>query len=292
MELLHLRTFVTVADTQNLTRAAERLCLSPPSISAHIKALEAELQVPLFVRTVRGMQLTEAGERLRMKAAQTLTLAQELIYEAKNLRVQMSGQITLALNSSARLLRVGTLIAGLAQQYPGLQLTCTNSETGVIFADLRGGAIDVGYAFGDLRDEALAIFPLTTVELVVAVPRRWAAQARGAGWDALAQLPWLTSSVYCPFQYALDQIFVRRQLSYQQIIRPDWSIVTSELVAAGLGLALLERSEADLLPAETCEIIELEPIRCPLGLAYLAERAGDPLIQAFLELAAAVWRDA
>ena len=54
MEIHHLKTFVTVADEGHLTRAADRLHTSQPSVSAHIKALEEELGLILFLRTPQG----------------------------------------------------------------------------------------------------------------------------------------------------------------------------------------------------------------------------------------------
>lgn len=61
MELYQLRTFVTVADTGNLTQAAERLFTSQPTVSAYIKALEEQLDIKLFDRTPKGMRLTDNG---------------------------------------------------------------------------------------------------------------------------------------------------------------------------------------------------------------------------------------
>ena len=64
MELYQLRTFAAVAEEGHLTRAAERLHLSQPAVSGHIKALEQELDVRLFERTATGMVLTEPGRQL------------------------------------------------------------------------------------------------------------------------------------------------------------------------------------------------------------------------------------
>ena len=90
MELYQLRTFVTVADTGNLTQAAERLFTSQPAVSAHIKALEEELEVKLFDRTSKGMRLTESGTSLRDKAQLVLNASNELKHAAKTLQ----GEIT------------------------------------------------------------------------------------------------------------------------------------------------------------------------------------------------------
>ncbi len=67
MELYQLRTFVIVAEEENLTRAAKRLYMTPPSVSAHIKTLEEELNVQLFERTPKGMEITEQGKLLKAK---------------------------------------------------------------------------------------------------------------------------------------------------------------------------------------------------------------------------------
>jgi len=64
MELYQLRSFVVAAKMGHLTRAAEKLHLSQPAISAQIKALQSEFELALFERNYSGMTLTPAGERL------------------------------------------------------------------------------------------------------------------------------------------------------------------------------------------------------------------------------------
>ena len=72
MELYHPRTFVAMAEEGNLSRAAGKPHLSQPAVSAHVKALEEELGVSLFVRTARGMEPTASGRRLSVKAHEAL----------------------------------------------------------------------------------------------------------------------------------------------------------------------------------------------------------------------------
>ena len=83
MELYQLRSFIAVAELAHLTRAAERLHVSQPALSAQIKALEDELGVHLFERTPAGMTLTAAGKRLLPEAAKVLADAAALYGKAR-----------------------------------------------------------------------------------------------------------------------------------------------------------------------------------------------------------------
>jgi eukaryotic-like serine/threonine-protein kinase len=79
LELRHLRYFVAVAEEGHVGRAAERLHVSQPSLSAQIHDLERELGAPLFERTPRGMRLTPAGEKFLAHAKRTLREADHAV---------------------------------------------------------------------------------------------------------------------------------------------------------------------------------------------------------------------
>ena len=99
MELHQIKSFVTVAQTGNLTRAAERLNTTPPSVSAHIRQIEEQLDLKLFLRTPKGMELTGAGKALLQKAKEILDTTREFSRAADRLRGQVSGSLRLGINA-------------------------------------------------------------------------------------------------------------------------------------------------------------------------------------------------
>ena len=91
MELYQLRSFVAVAELGHLTRAADKLHVSQPALSAQIKALEEELELELFERRSSGMMLTAAGKRLVGEAQKLLSAAQSLRNEARTIKGEVVG---------------------------------------------------------------------------------------------------------------------------------------------------------------------------------------------------------
>ena len=132
MDLHHLKTFITVSAESSVTKAAHRLHMTPSTISGHIKTLEEELGITLFERTARGMKLTEHGRLLHAKAAETLHAAQALLNQAHQLQTELTGELTIGLNASSTLLRMGQISAELQRIAPNLTVHMVSSATGKI----------------------------------------------------------------------------------------------------------------------------------------------------------------
>ncbi len=283
---------MAVAEAGSVTGAAKRLCLSPPSVSAHIQKLEDELQVSLFVRTSQGMEVTAQGQVLRTKAEQALQAAQNVVRQAAELQSQLHGRVTFGMNASPQVLRLASIIKRLQTEHPGIELALVHSATGKILESLRTAALDIGYVFGPVTDRALIAHCLGTIDLVIAVPTRFADRVPRADWDAMAKLPWLYSDGYCPFQEMIDTCFAACGLRGQRVVETNDEATKSDLVRAGIGLALLDRAEADALAAAGAAVIrEPEPMRCDLSLVYAVQRAEDPLMQAVAASVCQVWTD-
>jgi DNA-binding transcriptional LysR family regulator len=290
MELYQLRTFMIVAEEKSITRAAKRLFTTPPSISAHIKTLEDEWNVVLFRRTPKGMEITEKGEILRRKAEATLLAAQDLSNHATQLLECLMGSLRVGLNTSATFLRIPQIIEYFQDHQPGVELRFNVRAPGEVIEDLKNQSLDAGFIFGPPVDQTITAHWLANTELAIAGPKKWEAQMVEEDWQTAAKLPWISSNSYCPFQVITDQLFRSRGLEYRRLIHTDDDRTKIELIGAGLGVALLEKTEAARAAATGSAFIwRTEPIRCDLFFARLSNRGRDPLIRALQAGVMSVW---
>ncbi|MEM8769651.1 MAG: LysR family transcriptional regulator [Pseudomonadota bacterium] len=289
MELYQLRIFAVVAAEGNVTRAAKRLFTTPPSVSAHIKALEAEWGVTLFERSSRGMSLTETGRRLLAKAEATLAAAQDLANHANVLQGELIGTVKVGLNASAEFLRIPEALAALRERSPGIEVHLDLSSTGRIIERLKSGVLDAGFLYGPVP-EGFNAERLTEVSLVVAGPVSFGARLKVADWSALSRLPWVCSDYYCPFPDLVEAQLDQLGLTMERAVCTDDDGTKADLVRAGLGVALLEKTEAQALEAECVVLIagRLSPLDCSLAFA---NRAGDedPLVAAVSRAVSSAW---
>lgn len=294
MELYQLRTFVAVASEKSITRAAKRLFTTPPAVSAHIKALEEELHVVLFTRTSKGMEITDKGTLLLRKAEQTLFSAQDLVNHATELQSHLLGRISIGLNALPAFLRVPQLVKRLQENCPGIELDLIASASGRIIENLNDKSLDSGYIFGPVNHEIINAQPLCQSELVIAAPKQWQQQLEQAGWHDVARLPWIHSPEYCPFEDLTDTLFRRQGLQYQLANTPKTGddATKVELISAGIGLALLEKHEAQQAAAQERLIIwPTDSICCELSFACLRQREQEPLLKAIIGTVSQIWQN-
>ena len=290
MELYHLRTFVTVAEEGHLTRASERLYTSQPAISAHIKALEEELGVSLFVRTPRGMTLSPAGERLLEFARQTLNSAGELQQQAKSLQGELMGRVRIGLNTDAAFLRLTELQLALSERHPQLEVEFLAGSTGINVPQLRIGKLDASFVSGPCDDPQLDSVLLCQEELAVAVPTSMRERLGDADVPALAQLPWVYTTPECAHYAVMQKLFESHSCQPVKTVLANQEDALAAMVRAGVGLGIMRREQVEVAAREgSAYPLELELPSVDLRFAYLAKRANDPVLKAVRALLSRLW---
>ena len=143
MDLRSLRYFVTVAEELNITRAAEKLHMSQPPLSAQIKSLEEELDTVLFIRGKRRLKLTESGQLLYRRAKEILSLAEKTRSEVHSMGEGMRGTISIGLVEGMAPDIAAEWFAGFIGKYPNIRFRILDGSTDDLLEKMRTGLISL-----------------------------------------------------------------------------------------------------------------------------------------------------
>lgn len=287
-----MRTFVAVGREGHLTRAAELLCLSQPAVSAHIKALEDELGLTLFERNARGMALTAAGERLLDYAEKVLAARQDLLHEAGRLKGAAHGRLRIGTVGDAELLRLGPILAKMAERHPHVSIQLRSGYSGTVIEDVLNNRLDAGFTVftDEPKPGVLARVGLMSFALHLAAPAAWRERVEQADWEALAALPWIGMPPLTFCGRLAEAVFRRQGIAPRKLIEADRNATVLSLIAAGTGIGLLHEEHA--LKAEQAGAVMLIPglrEETRLDFICLAPRRDEPPLAALLEVLREVW---
>jgi DNA-binding transcriptional LysR family regulator len=166
-ELRHLRYFAAVADELNFSRAARRLHMAQPPLSAAIRQLERELGVELFTRTSREVKLTEAGRAFLPGAQRTLAEADRAVQDARRAAAGELGQLRVAYSWSVRFETLPALGRALRASHPAVDLLAQEMWNARMAPALASGSIDVAISLCPDIAADLDIEPIRREPLVV-----------------------------------------------------------------------------------------------------------------------------
>jgi DNA-binding transcriptional LysR family regulator len=172
MELRHLRYFIAVAEEGHITRAAERLGMQQPPLSQQIKAIERELDVLLFRRRPRGVELTDAGLSFLDEARTLLANLERAVDSTRRAARGELGQICIGVTSTSSFHPlVARSIRAFSEAFPKVSLTLAESLSNELLDGLRNERMDVAFIrIAPAKAEGLSIHPILDEPMVVALP--------------------------------------------------------------------------------------------------------------------------
>ncbi|MFI9415160.1 LysR family transcriptional regulator [Nocardia gamkensis] len=169
LDVVSLQYFLVVAQERNFTRAAGRLGIAQPALSARVRRLEHELGVQLLIRTTRIVQLTPAGVALLENGPDVLS-ALEWVWElARRAGHGEYGLVRVGHSASAGVETVPVLIEAVSHRYPDLRLTAEPMPTPQISLAVADGRIDVGITRAEQPGRGVRRFRLRRERLGVQV---------------------------------------------------------------------------------------------------------------------------
>lgn len=142
MDIHSLRYYLAVAREENMTRAAELLHVTQPTLSRTMRALEEELGKKLFTRHSFSIELTDEGVLLRSRAEDLVTMADKIEREFLSLDDVTGGELYLGLAESYQIRYLARELRTLKSSYPGLHYHITSGDTEQVTEKLDKGLLD------------------------------------------------------------------------------------------------------------------------------------------------------
>lgn len=284
MEIHQLQYFVAVAEEASFTRAAARVHVAQPGVSAQVRRLEAELGQQLLDRSGRAVTLTEVGAAVLPFARAALDALDGARLAVDQLAGLVRGQVTVGMVSGCALPSLAELLADFHGRYPGVTIALTEDGSDRLLELLRDGTLDLALigAAGPAA-EGLETAVLLEDELVAAVcPEDPLAAERSITVAELRDQPLVSLPRGTGVRAALDAACADVGFTPRIVLEASALPMVAQLAERGLGVAILPASAAPDGALRALPIGEPQP-RSRLELAWNPAAAHSPAARALVE---------
>ncbi|MGA2052207.1 MAG: LysR substrate-binding domain-containing protein [Opitutales bacterium] len=288
MELRHLRYFVAVAEEGSFTRAAVRLHVSQPPLSRQIRQLEEEAGAPLFIRSKRGVQLTEAGRFLLEEARRILAGSQRALEQVKAASRNETGRLAVAYTAAFFDPVVLRTLRRFRVKFPLVDLEIREQTAFQQMEALLENQIDLGYVgirFPEFEQELVFECVRRAAMWVALPPDHALARRRRLTLRDLANEPFILPRVTASsFKEWFFNLCRTAGFTPKVAQKADNVHGLLGLVSAGVGVAILPEMVRHYMPLE----VEFRPLPSSLPkFEFQIVRRRDntsPVLKAFLEM--------
>ncbi len=284
LDIRHLTYFIEVANHRSFTKAAQTLHITQPSISKMIKLLEEELDVILFYRSAKQIELTDAGQALLHQAQQIVNSFQNLTSELADVIHSKKGAITIGLPPMVGARFFPKIISDFTNLYPQISLTLLEVGSQKVQVGIDDGSLDIGVVMLPVDNEVFEIIPIINEPLMLIVhPDHPLAN------KSIVDLIELKDENFIFFRksFTLHDNIINRciesgfnpKIAFKS---SHWDFI-AEMVAINFGIALLPRTICQDLDPARIKIIPIEEpmIHWILGIIWKKDR--------YLSFAAKEW---
>ena len=178
MDWRQLRYFLAIAQEGSVAQASRRLHIAQPALSRHVRSLEEQFGVALFVRKARGVKLTDAGIELHSLAKDVLDAVAKLEQRMAGWKGDLVGELRVGvINNYGWLPIIRRILDELRVEFPGLRIHLQPKMSLEQIIDIRNSSLDVWIlTWRSPADEDLDGFPIFSDRWAVGVPRSLAAR--------------------------------------------------------------------------------------------------------------------
>ena len=291
MELHQLEYFVAVAEEASFTRAASRVHVAQPGVSAQVRRLESELGQQLLDRSGRSVRLTEVGSAVLPFARAALDAVANARLAVDDLAGLVRGQVTVGMVSGCALPALAELLAGFHDRHPGVAIALVEDNSDRLVERLRDGRLDlalIGWAEQTPADIDSVVLVDEELVAVVAPGHPLADAGARAGAITIRQLrdlPLVSLPRGTGVRAALDAACAAAGFTPRIVFEASALPMVVELAGRGLGLAVVPAS----IPNGPGILRLTDPqLRSRLELAWRCAPAANPAARALIEQARAL----
>lgn len=243
VELRQLEVFKVVAEFGSLSRAADQLHLAQPVLSRHIKALETELRVPLFTRTGRGMELTEAGAELLRRGSGMVESVRRLRDDLRSFDGVPRGRVVVGLVPTVSSVIAGQLAATTLERFPEVALRIVEGYSGHLVDWIHRGELDLAVVYGDGTPAHLVTHPVGTERILALSAAGQGIEDGGAiNFEQLARLPLALPGPGHGLRNLVERAAAERGVELNIVVESDSFRVLLDIVKRGLAVTALPAS--------------------------------------------------
>ena len=286
LSLPRIRNFIAVAEERQFCRAAERVGLSQPALSAQLRELEEYLGAALLCRTTRSVHLTAEGEKFLLRARNILVDLESAVLEVRDHASLRRGRLAVASIPSVASRILPDIVASFTKRYPGIDVQLIELGARDVERCVAAGNADFGIAAApDRNSELTFLFMLRDRFVGLVPPSSPLARKRHVPLEVLFEYPLITTVAGTSIRSTLE----RACREYGQSMRVTHSVTQHQtvvaMVGAGLGVAILpELSLAENIPVARVKVTAPEITR-DLGVV---QRKGEASSSAAHEFIAAL----
>ncbi|MCM3627950.1 LysR family transcriptional regulator [Paenibacillus glycanilyticus] len=235
-----LLVFMTVAEKNNFTRAAEALHMTQPAVSQHIQALESSIGAKLLDRSNKHVRLNKAGEIVYRHGKEIEGLYTRMQRLVDDLMHTASGTLTIGASYTFGEYVLPHAIAYLQAHYPMIKPTITIGNTKEISSLVAGGQLDIGIVEGELEHERLHAESFAKDRMyVVAASSHSLGRVHDTNAASLQQETWIVREEGSGTREVTERMFMEQGVNPENRMVFGSTQIIKESVEAGLGISLL-----------------------------------------------------
>ena len=234
-----LQIFHAIVQAGSLTQAARHLEVAPASVSQALKALEKQLGLPLFTRSTRHIELTEAGQLLHERTLTSMSALNLAVESVSDLSNQPSGKVRITMPHFVYHMLIKPIYVEFCQRYPAIELEISLSDATV---DIMREGFDMGIRFGEKVEAGMVAHPLTSpMDGALAVSPAYVDQF------GLPQTPdelkhhkaiqyrYITSNHLAPIELLQDNQRITVEMPRALVVNDTYLVVDAALNGLGIG---------------------------------------------------------